>query len=647
MRPILFALAVLLPTTAFAQLGGYGELARTTALTAADDYRIGKGYMDMMGWMYGEVDDPELVAWVDEVTRRIVNNSDRPDLVFNIRVVDDPTVNAAALPGGFMIVNKGLVDALTKDEVAFVIAHEISHVQLRHFATSMNMSKAMEVLDTGLAAQAASDKDAALDPQVEMQKMMTTYARHLELESDLYGMLYALRAGFPVTAGVDAMARMRDVVGEVPEDMKEVSTHPTFSQRIAELGEGIKTIEETHGLFDAGVSYARAGEHEPCVSAFQQFLTLFPKSASAWSNTGTCYLKGALKGVTGDVWHDDLPIYTRADVTVRAGLDKAAVARARDAFSKALAIDPNRDAALANLAVLARHEGDFKGAAELLAKAMELDPKYAGYQNNLGNVHAAQGDWKKADKAWDKALKLDSSATYAKANKAMGLVQRGKGKQSVKLWQELESDPQHSQQAHDQLVALGVKDASSSPVVTKEEAAAETEETLLVALIEALEQAEAEGTMSGGGLGEAGVEPEPAEPEVMPAGAEGKDAQVGQIKLGQSPADFKAALGEPTFEDAQEDGYYVYATWTEHGVSAVFIDDGATSIEAYEPCTSKTGQGIGLGSTEEQVHAAYGPPDEQYGDRNSGFLALSYLTRGTAFFIDGDGGVTGFSISTY
>ena len=646
MRPILLALAVLLPTTAFAQLGGYEELARTTALTAADDYRIGKGYMEMSAWMYGEVDDPDLVAWVDEVTRRIVNNSDRPDLIFNIRVVNDPTVNAAALPGGFMIVNKGLVDALTKDQVAFVIAHEISHVQLRHFATSMNMAHAMEVLDTGLAAQAASDKDAALDPQVEMQKMMTSYARNLELESDLYGMLYALRAGFPVTAGQDAMARMRDVVGEVPEAMKEVSTHPTFSQRIAELGEGIKTIEETHGLFDAGVAYARAGEHEPCVSAFQQFLTLFPKSSAAWSNAGTCYLKQALEGITDDPWHDDLPIYTRADVTVRGGMDKVAAQRARDAFAKALAIDPNRDAALANLAVLARHEGDLGGAEALLAKAMELDPKYAGYVNNLGNVHAVQGDWKKAEKAWDRALALDSGARMALANKATSLVQRGKGKKSIPLWQQLESDPAYSLQAHEQLVALGVKDASSAPVVAQKADAGESEEALLVALIEAMQQAEAEVEAEAPVEAEASVEA-PVDVEPIPEGAKGDDAKVGSIKLGGTPAEFKAALGEPEFEDSQEDGYYVYATWTSHGVSGVFIDDAAVSIEAYDPCTSKTGQGVGLGSTEEEVYAAYGEPDALYGDRNSGFLALGYPTRGTAFFIDADARVTGFSISAY
>jgi predicted Zn-dependent protease len=641
MRPAVLALLACLiaPTAAWAQFPGYGDLARTTALTAADDYRIGKGYVDMMSWMWGEVDDPELTAWVEDVARRIVAHSDRPDLVFNIRVVNDPSVNASALPGGFMIVNRGLVDALTPDQVAFVIAHEISHVQLRHFATTMNMTQAMEVMNTGLANMEAGGRQAVGDAQAELARTMTAYGRHLELESDLYGMLYALRAGFPSDAGQGAMARMRDVVGEVPPEMADVSSHPKFSERIEQLGKGLETIRETWGLFDAGVSYARAGEYDACVTSFQQFLTLFPKSSAAWSNVGTCTLRDALQGFKDDPWHDDLPVYTQADVTVRAGADKAGLARAKDAFGKALAIDPNRDAALANLGVLARLEGDLDGAEALLDKARELDPDYPGYMNNLGNVFASKKDWKKADAWYDKALKADPSARYALANRAQAMVLRGKGKQSVPLWEQLEADPKYGEQAFDQLVALGQRDASKRPP----KAAPEPEpETSLVALLGALL---GEG---GGSLGDVLTEgePEPA-PQADPVplgGATGKDAELGTLKLGDGPDAFKAVLGEPDFEDSQEDGYYRFVMWSSMGASVVFVDDTATSIELYPPCASKTGQGIGLGSTEEAVRAAYGDQAEVYGDPNSGYWTLSYEQRGTSFFFGDSGAVESFAI---
>lgn len=649
MRPIVIALAAaavlpLLSAPAQAQIPGYGDLARTTALTAADDYRIGKGYVEMMSWMWGSVDDQELIGWVDEVARRIVANSDRPDLVFNIQVVNDPSINASALPGGFMIVNKGLLDALTPDQAAFVIAHEISHVQLRHFATTMNMTQAMEVMNAGLSSMEAGSKQAVGEAQEELAKTMTAYGRHLELEADLYGMLYAVRAGFPANSGVEAMGRMRDVVGEVPEFMAEMSSHPKFTDRIDELGKGLITIQETHGLFDAGVSYARAGTYDACVTAFQQFLTLFPKSSAAWSNMGTCYLQQAVAGFDEDPWHDDLPVYTKADVTVRAGVNKVALERARNAFAKALAIDPNRDAALGNLGVLARHDGDPKAAEELLTKALELDPKYAGYMNNLGNLHAAKGDWKKADQWYGKALKADKGAAYAKANRAMVLVKQGKAKKSAPLWEELESDPKFGAQAYEQLVALGLREAGKQPEPEPEDGPG-AEEVLLVALIEALEQAEAELEQPPEPVA---VEPVPSEPsELGDMGAKGADAKLGEMKLGGSPEEFKAVLGEPDFEDTQEDGYYAFLMWSQQGVSAVFIDEGATSIEVYAPCESKTGQGVGIGSTEAELEAAYGEPDEVYGDRNAGFFTLAYERRGTNFFIGQSGTVETFSIWTF
>ena len=652
MRPILIALAALLlfPAAASAQFPGYGELARTTALTAADDYRIGQGYVDMMSWMWGEVDDPELTAWVDEVARSVVANSDRPDLIFNIRVVNDPTVNASALPGGFMIVNKGLVDVLSREQVAFVIAHEISHVQLRHFATTMNMAQAMEVMNSGLASMESGSKQAVGEAQAELAKTMTAYSRHLELESDLYGMLYAVRAGFPAESGPAALAKMRDVVGEVPEAMAGVSSHPKFSFRIEELVKGLVTIQETHGLFDAGVSYARAGTYDACVTSFQQFLTLFPKSSAAWSNLGTCYLRDAIKSFDADPWHDDLPVYTKADVTVRAGVDKVALGRARDAFSKALAIDPNRDAALANLGVLARYEGDVKAAEELLNKARELDPTYPGYMNNLGNVFAMQGDWKKAEQWYGKTIKAAAGANYARANQALVLVKKGKGKQSIKLWEQLAADPKYADEAFDQLVALGVRDVADKPAPPPEPE--EPEETSLMALLAELGGAFEDTGSAGdvGSLGEAGSTLEAGAPEEaspVSAGASGKDAELGELKLGGSPDDFKKVLGEPEFEDKQEDGYYWFAMWTARGISAVFIDEGATSVEVYTPSTSRTGQDIGISSTEDEVRAAYGEPIDMYGDRNSGFYTLSYDNRGTNFFLGGAGTVESFSIWTF
>jgi predicted Zn-dependent protease len=635
MRPLIrlatLVAALSIPTAAVAQMD-YGDLAHTTALTAADDYRIGKGYMEMSAWMFPVLDDDDLTASVHEIVGRIVAASDRPDIIWDIRVIDSPEMNAAAMPGGFMLVNKGLLDSLPPDEVAFVLAHEISHVMLRHFAATMNMSAAMQVLSAGEAAHAGSDEAALGAAWQDMSRMMTRHSRQLELEADLYGLLYATRAGYPMASSTAAMESMKLLVGEVPDWMKDDSTHPTFSHRISELRNGMKTVKETYGSFDAGVAYARAGDYEAAIPAFEQFLTLFPKSSAGWSNLGTCYLHEAIKNRTGDPWHDELALYLKADVTVRsAGVNKTQLGRARKAFERALVIDPNRDAALANLGVLARIDGDYAGAVALLEKARELDSDYAGYMNNLGTVAASKGDLREADKWFGKAIKADAGADYAKANRArVWSANKGRKKDAIALYEELLGSRKFAEEATEQLIALGALAGGTRPPEFPDRRRAE-DSSVSVAVYELPRETPAE------------AEPAPGKGSA-PADTNTKSGNTHTLGLGGTLEALKTIFGTPDFEDSQEDGYYVYAGWWNSGVSATFTDELCTGLEIFPPAAADTGRGISLGADAAAVKGAYGDPTDVYGDRNAGYESWTYDAIGTAFYFGGSGKVVSISM---
>ena len=575
----------------------FEDLARTTALTAADDYRIGKGYVDMATWMWGVQDDPAVVAPIDAMVRRIVAASDRPDMVFNLFITSDPSVNASALPGGFLLINQGLIDLLPPEQLAFVIAHEISHVQLRHFATSMNMNRALQVIETGVQQRAAGEPgEEAQRAWSELATMSSTYSRQLELEADLYGMLYALRAGYPLGAGVASMQTMLAVLGEQPDYLAQESTHPSFSTRIEQLQLGQETIRETYKLFDAGVAYCRGDAWDAGIAAFQQFLTLFPHSAGGWSNLGTCYLHKAFASMPADPWWDDLPLYARPDMalgTLREGVDRVSVERARDAFARALAIDPNRDAALNNLGVLARRTGDFKGAEALLNLAHEIDPDYAGYCNNLGVLAAADGKWKPAERWFAKALAADAGYVPAVVNRASALQARGKKKAAIAAWEQALTSPRAAERAWAALVDLGAREGS------------------------------------------------PPQPEPPGTSAVAATSSLGPVSLGQGLDEVKAALGVPEFEDRFDDGYYAYLAWPDQGLSAVFLDGVASSFEVGAPSELRTPQGIGLGSTAVDIRGAYGEPDD---GGVEGGEALLYNQLGRGFFCASDGAVVAFSM---
>lgn len=629
--PASLLLLCLIAQPAAAQFG-YDELARTTALTAADDYRIGKGYFDMMKWLQGSKDDPELLAAIDGMLRRIVRSSDRPDQNLNFLVVPNDEINAAALPGGFLMINEGIVNAMPEEQLAFVIGHEVAHVQLRHFATTMNMTSAMQVLGLAEDGRAADDRAVAEAQTEALAKMARSYARNLELEADLYGMLYTMRAGYPAQAGLDAMKTMKRLVGETPADMADLSNHPTFTDRIDQLGKGLATIEETYGLFEAGVAFARQAEYDAAISAFQQFLTLFPKSAAGWNNLGAAWMRKALLA-SDDPWYDDVPVYLKADVTVRS-VDTMALERAREAYGKALAIDPNRDAALAGLAVLARHEGQPDEAQALLEKALELDGDYAGYHNNLGVLAAQRGKWKDADKAFAKAWKLDDGAWYVKVNQAVQAGQRGKSKDAIALWRELEDNPQFGARARTELTKLG--ETPKEPVA-KEESEAEGLLGVLVGM-------EDSGEVFGGSYEPVEeVEPVPVERMPAPKPTAGPDGKVGDLKLGMSPDDAIAAMGQPDVNEAMDDGYFRYVQWYALGVSATFVDEVASGFEVFEPGQTKTGRDVGLGADRAAVIAAYGEPEYSFEDTDWNLETLMYESVGVAFYLT-EGKVTAFSV---
>ena len=77
--------------------------------------------------------ETELQSYVQRIGESLAAKSERPNLSWTFRLVDDPTVNAFALPGGYVYVTRGLMSHLTSEaELAAVVGHEIGHITARH-----------------------------------------------------------------------------------------------------------------------------------------------------------------------------------------------------------------------------------------------------------------------------------------------------------------------------------------------------------------------------------------------------------------------------------------------------------------------------------------------------------------------------------
>jgi Zn-dependent protease with chaperone function len=142
------------------------------------------------------VEDPAVVKYIDRLGQSLVQNSTRKTITYTFKVVDSPEINAFALPGGFIYVNRGLIEAAgAEDELAGVLAHEIGHVVARHGA---DQAMRANLAQTGLGAlgsllgRGSSSSIGKMAAEMVTSGVFMKFSRQAEREADRLGarMLY-------------------------------------------------------------------------------------------------------------------------------------------------------------------------------------------------------------------------------------------------------------------------------------------------------------------------------------------------------------------------------------------------------------------------------------------------------------------------
>jgi len=179
---------------------------------------------------------------VRKIGRRIAAVSDRPDMDWEFIVIDEPVLNAWALPGGKVALYTKMIDALSEQELAAVVGHEVAHAVLRHGAEQVSRAQ-MTQIGVGIAAGVVgASTDGETGAVVGMLAGLAAtgfvtlpHSRFMELEADDIGTLYMARAGFDPQAAVSlwqTMNRLKSGDGAQPAFL---STHPSDSRRIARI----------------------------------------------------------------------------------------------------------------------------------------------------------------------------------------------------------------------------------------------------------------------------------------------------------------------------------------------------------------------------------------------------------------------------
>lgn len=155
------------------------------------------------------VQDPALTRYLDTLGQRIARVADDRNLTWSFTLVDQPEVNAFAIPGGHIYVNRGLVErTATMAELAGVLGHEVAHVTQRHSMKQMAAAQRTNVVGAGLCLFVPSlcEGVTGVVLQVGAEAGFAKFSRDDEAESDRLGVRYVLAAGID-PRGIPTMFR--------------------------------------------------------------------------------------------------------------------------------------------------------------------------------------------------------------------------------------------------------------------------------------------------------------------------------------------------------------------------------------------------------------------------------------------------------
>ena len=190
------------------------------------------------------IDDPIISEYINRVGQNLVRNSDAK-VPFTIKLVDDESVNAFALPGGFFFVNTGLfLRADNEAELAGVMAHEIAHVAARHgtkHATRgplINYASIPLIFMGGWTGYGIRQAASFAIPMGFLQ-----FSRGAESEADLLGLQYMYKTGYDPTSFVDFFEKLLADQKRKPGTLSKLfASHPPTGDRITQTQARIEEI---------------------------------------------------------------------------------------------------------------------------------------------------------------------------------------------------------------------------------------------------------------------------------------------------------------------------------------------------------------------------------------------------------------------
>ena len=184
--------------------------------------------------------NPLLDRYINDLGYRLLAGIDNRVREYRFFIVRDDAVNAFAVPGGYIGINRGLIaQARTQHQLASVMAHEIAHVELRHGLDSMEKgsevsTKTILAMIAGLVLGGSAGSAVLYGGIAGGQQAMVNFTRENEYEADRIGIALMGDAHFDPQGMPEFFAIMGNLSGSSGQGIEYLRTHPLSNNRVAE-----------------------------------------------------------------------------------------------------------------------------------------------------------------------------------------------------------------------------------------------------------------------------------------------------------------------------------------------------------------------------------------------------------------------------
>ena len=235
-KSILFSLIFmgLLISCAVNPVTGKRELS---LISEEQEIAMGREYDPQIAAMYGVYDDPKLLKYVNDLGQKMAKISHRPNLKYEIKIMDSPVINAFAVPGGYVYITRGILAYLNSEaELAGVMGHEIGHITAKHSVSQMSKAQLAQLgMGLGSVFIEGFDQYAGLAGQA-VGLLFLKYGRDDERQSDKLGVEYSTEVGYDAREMANffkVLDNMNKSSGSSLPDF--LSTHPNPADRFSDV----------------------------------------------------------------------------------------------------------------------------------------------------------------------------------------------------------------------------------------------------------------------------------------------------------------------------------------------------------------------------------------------------------------------------